>query len=1059
MEEYKINLNTPIEEVIDLHIESFSEGKNDSYILTLSDNTHLGLHVGQLITYQRKLYIGNGKYTLVRDNGQIISIDNNEIEITKPVDKRYSIKSKYIVRQIENSANIISEGDSVSANVLTEVRIRFTEKHKIFQQDVELSGYTLTLHSANGIMASGVTFNIPLRYEDRKIEFKDCVVKKDKYPNCSGNCEEIIVYDYIFLPKEVSRDSILFIMPKDEETGEDLSLNDIVGVSFNKNPYIHKVDDEIQPYNDLWEENIDDYFEGLFGENYECKEILTNFQHSTTTIIAYDDFYKIDLGISSDSNEIGLGNEDTFGSSFVEDIKESLIPDIVDMERIKYVPAINLETGIEEKYFIWETPEGFEKCSDYSRIYTKKVPTEKEDLISLEIFYYDVNGNFVSKDNEVSHYNFGYEYAPYFHNGKMPTLYKIKDGTDCKYYLKNEIYDMSHNDITGITFCLHFLKRAEIKNEERITHNSIYTSGNVYYDSWHIDNETRETTWWNGFDYSGTTFNAKEFKKFHEENGDKSDLIGYLNFTDNDIFYRKKKVGQSFLRLSFYTSPDPIEQKLLYYSTIFLDDGELYGKYIKQLQEVKQNGDWEENHKRAVGRINENAFVVLYSGGTRVDSQITVTNEFNRLKSSEGFNIYLFAEDKYLNIENTGKTIYMRVEFNHAGNGKTTPLIIWPSKNGQYVPLTTENFIESLYIPVELGYINGKYVYTFKGCDNVDNNIILKLYEPKLDMLEDETGTNPPIQPEEGGGSSGNEGENPEQGGGSSGNEGEKPEDGSGPEEGGSSENEGENPGGGDNPGEGGGSSGNEKPEVKYTFTLNYTSGNGLTELTEWGLYKDENCEEVLCSGDTIDLNGRIVLESDVSTLYFKHTMNNSEIYLENYDIITDPGDVIALNNSKNNINLVVSNGEGFPRTIQWRELVVSDTTEHYNNNKTSSLCYILDRGGENLTSCMSTMWPSTETNPGLSQDFDKVKEGYKICIRYKYEDKSNREDVWVKVKINDVETNFTCLENNVPLTIIEYNDEFKKKYKTLELNTRKKVSIVLEISFTGEFAWDNWDI
>ena len=79
----------------------------------------------------------------------------------------------------------------------------------------------------------------------------------------------------------------------------------------------------------------------------------------------------------------------------------------------------------------------------------------------------------------------------------------------------------------------------------------------------------------------------------------------------------------------------------------------------------------------------------------------------------------------------------MRVEFNHAGNGKTTPLIKWPSKDGDYVPLTTDNFIESLYIPIKLGYINGKYVYTFKGCKCDNNNIKLVLYEPKLDMLED----------------------------------------------------------------------------------------------------------------------------------------------------------------------------------------------------------------------------------------------------------------------------------------------------------------------------------
>lgn len=709
MEVYKINMNTPVQDIIELDIKTIESGSNNSLVLTLNGNSYLGLNVGQIISYYRKIYIGNGEYLNISDNSEIISINGNKIEITSPHNK------KYMVHMIDNALN-------------GNIRARFNENHTLFQQDVELLNQTLTLYGVNGIIASGLTFDVPLRFEDRKLNVNDCIVEVDDYQDCINECDKVHIYDYIFLPKEASRNSVIFQLP------ENITQDDIISISFNNNPFLYENEGEIKYYEDPWQEDVYDI---------DCKKFISGITYSKTMIVAYDDFYKIDLGISSDSNEIGLGNEDYFSTSVIEDIKESLIPDFIDMERIKYVPAAYIETANgDDEYFIWKTPEGFEKCSDYDKIYTKIVPDEEKNRISgMTVWYYDKNGNFISGDTDVKHYNFGYEYASYFHNGKMPTLYKIytteNGGGDCKYYLQNEKYDKNSTDVTGITFCLHFLKRAEIKNEERITHNSVYTSGNVYYDSWHIDEKTRETTWWNDFDYSGITFNSKEFEKFDSNYGEKSDLIGYLNFTDNDIFYRKKKVGQSFLRLLFYTSPDPIEQKLLYYSTVFLDDGELYGKYIRQLQLVKQNGDWERNHTNAVSRINENAFVVLYSGGTRVDSEITITNEYNKNKSSEGFNIYLFGEDKYLNIENSGKTIYMRVEFNHAGNGKTTPLIKWPSKDGNYVPLTTDNFIESLYIPVKLGYINGKYVYTFKGCKCDNNNIKLVLYEPKLDMLED----------------------------------------------------------------------------------------------------------------------------------------------------------------------------------------------------------------------------------------------------------------------------------------------------------------------------------
>ena len=367
-------------------------------------------------------------------------------------------------------------------------------------------------------------------------------------------------------------------------------------------------------------------------------------------------YYEMNIGLSSDSNESKLGSEDTFNSLFIEDLKSSLVPDIIDMERIKFVPGIN-------------------------------------------------GDNIILADK--------------------------------------------------LNFYLHFIKRKEIEDEERYL-NTIYTSGNVYHDSWYIDPDTRETTWWNDFEYTGVTFNETSFSDFHKINGKKSDLIGYLNFTDNDIFYRKKKVSQSFIRLSFYNSPDPIEQKLLCYSTIFLDGNDLYGKYIKQLSKLQK--EKQINASMGADGKNENAFIVMYPDEMRVDSKITITHEYDRSKSAEGFNLYLFKEN-YSDI--TGQTIYMKVEFNHAGNGKTTPLIMWPkfywdpdkenkdgSKGGyqyttNYQPLTTENFIQSLYTEVILDFDENskQFVYYFPNVDstvdNTESNIELILYEPKLDMLND----------------------------------------------------------------------------------------------------------------------------------------------------------------------------------------------------------------------------------------------------------------------------------------------------------------------------------
>jgi hypothetical protein len=293
-----------------------------------------------------------------------------------------------------------------------------------------------------------------------------------------------------------------------------------------------------------------------------------------------------------------------------------------------------------------------------------------------------------------------------------------------------------------MTMSFHFRERHKISGETEQEElflrkrDTNLTSGNVYSDGWYINPDSGDTIWWNGMEYSESAFSNTVFSDFIGASGETSDLLGYLNFTDNDVYYRKKKVSQSFVRLTFYTSPDPVEQKLLYYSTIFIDATTLYGKYVKQLLYMEENGLF--NPKKNMG-VNLNAAAVLCSGGTRIDTKMVITNEFDRTKSSEGFNLYLFAEDKNFNLENGEKTIYMKVEFNHAGNGKTIPMIMWPKdEGGNYVPLTIDNFIESLYIPIKLTYINDRYVYYIPDAyKNENGDISLVLFEPKVDYEDD----------------------------------------------------------------------------------------------------------------------------------------------------------------------------------------------------------------------------------------------------------------------------------------------------------------------------------
>lgn len=212
------------------------------------------------------------------------------------------------------------------------------------------------------------------------------------------------------------------------------------------------------------------------------------------------------------------------------------------------------------------------------------------------------------------------------------------------------------------------------------------------------------------------------------------DLIGVLGFTDDDVFYQKKKITKSFLRLSFYDNNNPLNQMLLYYSTIFLDSNDLYGKYIENIDKKIKN-----KTLSLVNEVNLNNPLTL---------SFNLYDKYNRNKSSEGYYLHLFPD--ILN-DNSERIIYMKAEFNHAGYGKTIPLI-YPN-NGKNVwnfgdvnfpeSLITENnnnlseLYRQMYIPITIKYSNkiDDYIYYFNLGGENDNNITLNLYEPKLNPI------------------------------------------------------------------------------------------------------------------------------------------------------------------------------------------------------------------------------------------------------------------------------------------------------------------------------------
>lgn len=246
-------------------------------------------------------------------------------------------------------------------------------------------------------------------------------------------------------------------------------------------------------------------------------------------------------------------------------------------------------------------------------------------------------------------------------------------------------------------------------------------NGDIVSDNWTTD----DSRFWNG-DY--------------ENNIDKSDLLWYLGFDKDDVYYQKMKLQKSFLRLSFYDSNDPMNQNLLFYSTIFIDTGDLFGKYNK----LKTSAiDGELNGYDS----EKDVMTADVDGFPRLSSQFIVTDKFNNDKSSEGFYIYLFNKTLPKKV---AETIYMKVEFNHAKYGKTIPFLYFtdtsnnPSNSIKKTYLITENggkkidmksYFKDLYIEMRVQYDENtrSYMYYLPYNNSGDNSdIIFNLFEPKI---------------------------------------------------------------------------------------------------------------------------------------------------------------------------------------------------------------------------------------------------------------------------------------------------------------------------------------
>lgn len=228
-------------------------------------------------------------------------------------------------------------------------------------------------------------------------------------------------------------------------------------------------------------------------------------------------------------------------------------------------------------------------------------------------------------------------------------------------YIKGENIEMSF--LQKIVFNLHFRRRNN--NEEWVTDNDSY---------------------WNGInlvaDVNGNRISDDYF--VYSNKSEQSDLLGYLGFTNGDVKYRKNRLKKSFLRLSFYDSDNPSSQNLLGYYTVFYNINDASAKLLKHYEDdssneyfilQEKNGKYEKVEADGI-RVNTEPLIKSPSNDLedlRLSSQFVVSDKYTTDSTSEGFYLYLWKDGNKGVIP---ETLYMKVEFNHAGYGRNIPFMM-----------------------------------------------------------------------------------------------------------------------------------------------------------------------------------------------------------------------------------------------------------------------------------------------------------------------------------------------------------------------------------------------
>ena len=436
---------------------------------------------------------------------------------------------------------------------------------------------------------------------------------------------------------------------------------------------------------------------------------------------------------------------DDFSSSFIESISDEFCDNVVLNQSMLALYANNNIFGKREitKELAYNAYSGSTSSDDYFNLFDNLILYVPNSYIHIPLTLSTPQGNNLLQEDLIK--------RDFYEREKKKAINPIIDMEKDVYYPK---YMTSGTTYSG--------SNTDFKDVNEIRFNLHFRTRNL--DSWKVNEDYNNASTSEMCNWFITDYEDYHYDDPNDRNKalNSSDIIGLLGFVNDDVYFQRSKISKSFLRLSFYDSVDKQNQTLLATSTVFMNGRKLFKKFMDNSRKGFFNKEFKIIGKNTLTNkittkteyIGKGSAVII-DDNHRLGSEFIVNNKYEADSSSEGFYLYMFKEySEHL----TPKPIYMKVEFNHAGYGKTIPFIIpmkWSEPNGNsgdkfpVSALTLENSDElkkgikiedsnaQSYIPLYAVYDfkHKEYAYVFDDryiSVDENENLIFNLFEIKF---------------------------------------------------------------------------------------------------------------------------------------------------------------------------------------------------------------------------------------------------------------------------------------------------------------------------------------